>query len=126
MSEKPCTTTLAPLRESTTALLTTFRRRGGAVSTPVSVALDAGRAYFYLPEDLLASLVSELALEPCNRTEANVIVHLPVGIPQPFPEPTAGPVVTALDLFDAGDSRSRHAGRRLWSRELAARRFDGT
>jgi uncharacterized protein len=45
----PCvaeTQAFAPLERSTTVLLTTFRRKGEAVSTPVSVALVAGRAYF--------------------------------------------------------------------------------
>jgi PPOX class probable F420-dependent enzyme len=37
---------LAPLERSSTALLTTFRRSGEGVPTPVSVALDAGLAYF--------------------------------------------------------------------------------
>lgn len=37
---------LAPLARSGTALLTTFRRGGTGARTPVSIALDAGRAYF--------------------------------------------------------------------------------
>lgn len=37
---------LAPLGRSGTALLTTFRRSGEGVATPVSIALHAGRAYF--------------------------------------------------------------------------------
>lgn len=37
---------LAPLRRSKTALLTTFRCNGDGVSTPVSITLKAGRAYF--------------------------------------------------------------------------------
>jgi PPOX class probable F420-dependent enzyme len=36
----------AVLARSSTALLTTFRPSGEAVSTPVSVALRSGRAYF--------------------------------------------------------------------------------
>ena len=51
MAEKRCTAILAPLRASSTALLTTFRRRGGAVSTPVSIALGGGRAYFVTAAD---------------------------------------------------------------------------
>ena len=45
----PCgieTRAFAPLERSSTALLTTYRRNGGGVATPVSVALTAGRAYF--------------------------------------------------------------------------------
>ncbi|MDQ4036798.1 MAG: PPOX class F420-dependent oxidoreductase [Actinomycetota bacterium] len=37
---------LAPLARSGTALLTTFRRGGAGVRTPVTIALDGGRAYF--------------------------------------------------------------------------------
>lgn len=37
---------LAPLGRSGTAILTTFRRSGEGVATPVSIALEAGRAYF--------------------------------------------------------------------------------
>lgn len=36
----------APLELSRTALLTTFRRNGDGVATPVSLALTCGRAYF--------------------------------------------------------------------------------
>jgi PPOX class probable F420-dependent enzyme len=45
----PCeieTGAFAPLERSSTALLTTFRRSGDGVSTPVSVALSADCAYF--------------------------------------------------------------------------------
>lgn len=37
---------LAPLGRSGTALLTTFRRDGEPVATPVSITLAAGHAYF--------------------------------------------------------------------------------
>lgn len=37
---------LAPLGRSGTALLTTFRGNGAGASTPVSIALNAGSAYF--------------------------------------------------------------------------------
>lgn len=37
---------LAPLGRSRTALLTTVRRSGEGVATPVSIALEAERAYF--------------------------------------------------------------------------------
>lgn len=42
---------LAPLAVSGTALLTSFRRGGQGVATPVSVALDGGRAYFVTAAD---------------------------------------------------------------------------
>ena len=42
---------LHPLEQSGTALLTTFRRSGEGVSTPVSIALEGGRAYFVTAAD---------------------------------------------------------------------------
>jgi uncharacterized protein len=52
----------APLALSHTALLTTFRRTGEAVSTPVSVALDDGRAYFMTAAD--SGKAKRLARDP--------------------------------------------------------------
>ena len=49
ITNMPCeieTGAFAPLERSSTALLTTFRRSGDGVSTPVSVALSADCAYF--------------------------------------------------------------------------------
>jgi uncharacterized protein len=43
--------TVAPLAASSIALLATFRRGGEVVRTPVSVALDGGRAYFVTAAD---------------------------------------------------------------------------
>ena len=40
------TTTLAPLKDSKTILLTTYKRDGTAVGTPVSIAFDGDRAFF--------------------------------------------------------------------------------
>jgi uncharacterized protein len=37
---------LAPIRDAKTILLTTYKRDGTAVATPVSVAFDGERAYF--------------------------------------------------------------------------------
>ena len=39
-------TTLASLKNSKTILLTTYKRDGTAVSTPVSIAFDGDRAFF--------------------------------------------------------------------------------
>lgn len=41
----------APLAASSTALLTTFRRGGEAVRTPVSIVVDGGQAYFVTAAD---------------------------------------------------------------------------
>jgi PPOX class probable F420-dependent enzyme len=40
-----------PLERSKTALLTTFRRGGEAVSTPLSIAVADGKAYFVTASD---------------------------------------------------------------------------
>jgi uncharacterized protein len=40
------TSTLAPLKDSKTILLTTYKRDGTAVGTPVSIAFDGDRAFF--------------------------------------------------------------------------------
>jgi uncharacterized protein len=40
-----------PLESSKTALLTTFRRGGEAVATPLSIALAGGKAYFVTAAD---------------------------------------------------------------------------
>ena len=40
------TTTLASLKNSKTILLTTYKRDGTAVGTPVSIAFDGDRAFF--------------------------------------------------------------------------------
>ena len=42
---------LAPLEGSTTALLTTFRRGGEAVGTPLSIVVTGGKAYFVTAGD---------------------------------------------------------------------------
>ncbi len=39
-------TDLAPIRDAKTILLTTYKRDGTAVATPVSVAFDGERAFF--------------------------------------------------------------------------------
>jgi PPOX class probable F420-dependent enzyme len=43
--------TFAPLSASRTALLTTFRRSGAAVSTPLSILIKADRVYFVTATD---------------------------------------------------------------------------
>jgi uncharacterized protein len=45
-SPKPASEALAPLAAHKTALLTTFKRSGEPVSTPVTIAVDGDRAFF--------------------------------------------------------------------------------
>jgi PPOX class probable F420-dependent enzyme len=40
------TTTLEPLRRAKTILLTTYKRDGTPVATPVSIAFEGDRAFF--------------------------------------------------------------------------------
>ena len=51
-----------PLESSKTALLTTFRRGGEAVSTPLSIAVAGGKAYFVTASD--SGKASRLAHTP--------------------------------------------------------------
>lgn len=53
------------LRRSRTALLTTYRRSGEAVATPVSVAVAGGRAYFVTAVD--SGKAKRLAHDPRVR-----------------------------------------------------------
>jgi PPOX class probable F420-dependent enzyme len=51
MTETFDSTTFATLARSRTALLTTFRRTGQPVTSPVSLSVSAGRAYFVTAAD---------------------------------------------------------------------------
>jgi uncharacterized protein len=46
MKGEPVTSDLATARAAKTILLTTYKRDGTAVGTPVSIAFDGGRAFF--------------------------------------------------------------------------------
>lgn len=63
MTDATETASSATLRRPRTALLTTFRRSGDPVSTPVSIALHADSAYFVTA----ASSGKALRLARCNR-----------------------------------------------------------
>lgn len=60
----------APLRASSTALVTTFRSNGQAVATPVSITLDADCAYFVTASDAgkarRLAADSGVTLAPCT------------------------------------------------------------
>ncbi len=60
----------APLERSGTALLTTFRRNGNGATTPVSVALQSGRAYFVTAADSAKARrlahCDQVSLAPCT------------------------------------------------------------
>lgn len=51
MADTDGSTGFGPLESSKTALLTTFRRGGEAVGTPLSIAVAGGKAYFVTASD---------------------------------------------------------------------------
>jgi uncharacterized protein len=59
-----------PLESSKTALLTTFRRGGEAVATPLSIALAGGKAYFVTASDsgkaTRLAQTPKVTLAPCT------------------------------------------------------------
>ena len=62
----------APLEGSTTALLTTFRRGGEAVGTPLSIVVTDGKAYFVTAGDSgkakRLAHTDRVTLAPCTLT----------------------------------------------------------
>jgi excisionase family DNA binding protein len=95
----------------------------GAVPTGASAPgqdlVDPGRVEVYLPQDCAEQAIRKLALRPVPRREANAVVKVPQGI-WPF---EAGPAraKVALDLWEAGDERSRRTALRLYSSLLDVR-----
>jgi PPOX class probable F420-dependent enzyme len=61
-----------PLEGSTTALLTTFRRGGEAVGTPLSIVVTGGKAYFVTAGDSgkakRLAHTDRVTLAPCTLT----------------------------------------------------------
>jgi uncharacterized protein len=59
-----------PLESSKTALLTTFRRGGEAVGTPLSIGLAGGKAYFVTASDSAKAKrlahTAKVTLAPCT------------------------------------------------------------
>ena len=62
----------APLEGSTTALLTTYRRGGEAVGTPLSIVVAGGKAYFVTAGDSgkakRLAHTDRVTLAPCTLT----------------------------------------------------------
>jgi len=93
-------------------------------SAPGHDVIDAAQVEVYLPGQELNRLERTLELLPAPASAANVVVRVPAGDAWPFQNGVAGPLVVALDLWEAGDARSRRAARRIYDRELAARRYE--
>lgn len=104
----------------------------GAVRTGASAqghdVIDPARAEIYLPRAKLAALRRQLHAEPVDSQQrdraANLIVHIPAVDWWPFDGNEAGTVTVAIDLWDAGDTRSRRASRRLYDAALRAERYE--
>lgn len=83
----------AALRASSTALLTTFRSGGQAVATPVSITLDADRAYFVTASDTgkARRLATDprVTLAPCT-VGGSVVGETVSGRAQPLPDRARG------------------------------------
>lgn len=99
----------------------------GAVPTGVSAAghdvVDARQVEIYLPAAALPRLQRGLRIRDAGG-DPNLIVRVPTIDEWPFPDGKAGPVTVALDLWEAGDARSRRAGDALFRRVLAEGRFE--
>ena len=99
----------------------------GAVTTGASAGghdiIDPARVELYVPAAAMGALVRGLRAQPAG-SDANLVVRVPAAARWPFPDGRAGPVAVALDLWDAGDSRSRRAAEKLYRAALAARRYE--
>lgn len=101
----------------------------GALRTGASASghdvIDTQRIELYLPEADFADMRRVLRVgEAGEGSEANLIVRVPAVEPWPFADEVVGPVTIALDLWEAGDSRSRRAAARLYRKALAHARFE--
>lgn len=86
------------------------------VSAPEHDLVDTGRVEVYLPQEELDRVKNRLMLREVQRREANIVVKIPRGV-WPFAE-SVGSAVVALDLWEAGDERSRRSARQLYSQAL--------
>ncbi|MGP3982113.1 helix-turn-helix domain-containing protein [Streptomyces sp. KR80] len=82
-------------------------------SAPGQDIVDPSRVEVYLHRDDAARAMRKLALRPVARQDANAVVKVPQGV-WPFYE-SPGRAVVALDLWEAGDERSRRTARKLYS-----------
>jgi excisionase family DNA binding protein len=87
-------------------------------SAPGQDIVDPGRVEVYLRREDADRAARKLALRPVSRREANAVVKVPQGL-WPF-ENGPGWAAVALDLWEAGDERSRRTAERLYSGLLDA------
>lgn len=84
----------------------------------------ADHVELYLPAEGVVSLREALGAVDVPAGDSNVIVRVPAVGEWPFPDGEAGELCVAVDLWDAGDSRSRREARRLYEQALSAGRFE--
>jgi excisionase family DNA binding protein len=93
----------------------------GAVATGISATghdlLHDKTAELYLRGDDLGQMIRTFKARPATPSP-NLVVHVPAIELWPFHD-EAGPVTVALDLWAAGDARSRRAARTMFARALA-------
>jgi hypothetical protein len=82
-------------------------------SAPGQDIVDPSRVEVYMHKDDVARAMRKLALRPVARREANAVVKVPQGV-WPF-DGGPGRAVVALDLWEAGDERSRRTARGLYA-----------
>jgi hypothetical protein len=85
--------------------------------------VDVRGAELYLPAPAVGRMSRALRARPADG-DANLVVRVPAAGRWPFQEGRAGPVAVALDLWEAGDSRSRRAAEELYRQALSASRFE--
>jgi hypothetical protein len=109
------------------SVLDRVRQLPGAVVTGASAQghdiLDLRMIEVYLRAASLRATVRTLALEPAGP-EANVLIRVPSAGLWPFDVGEAGPATVAVDLWEAGDSRSQRAADALLQRLLREARFE--
>lgn len=75
-----------------------------------------GRVEAYLPAERFTEVVHDMLLDPSTPHAANVLIRIPNGL-WPFDD-EVGNVALAMDLWDAGDDRSRRAASLLYKKAL--------
>jgi excisionase family DNA binding protein len=85
--------------------------------------VGAPQADLYLPADLVDEVVRRYALDDAAREDANVVLRVPSTDRWPVTSVTPR-LAVAVDLYDAGDARSRRAAENLYQRIQRDQRYD--
>ncbi len=85
--------------------------------------VGAPQADVYLPAEMVDEIVRRYALDAATRKDENVVLRVPSSDHWPVAASTPR-LAVAVDLYDAGDDRSRRAARNLYRRITADRGYD--